>query len=277
MNKDKLKNKISKLSNGDNYLSAQLYQMFFFEQFLKRLSISPYRSNFILKGGLLMSSIVGKSERTTKDLDATLKGISLNKETVINIISNIISIDIDDGITFELIDVKDIREVDIYGGYRVNMYARMQTLRIYISIELTTGDKITPNEIECEYNCLFDNNSIPIFAYTLETIIAEKFHSVVVREGANTRMKDFYDIYILIKQKGKEIDFEILAEAIKNTFNHRSTNLDYSKIKESLQDLKENKILLNQWLKYQKSNTYANSITYDDLFDTLKLILGLLK
>ena len=196
-----------------------------------------------------MSSIVGKSERTTKDLDATLKGISLNKETVINIISNIISIDIDDGITFELIDVKDIREVDIYGGYRVNMYARMQTLRIYISIELTTGDKITPNEIECEYNCLFENNSIPIFAYTLE----------------------------LIKQKGKEIDFEILAEAIKNTFNHRSTNLDYSKIKESLQDLKENKILLNQWLKYQKSNTYANSITYDDLFDTLKLILGLLK
>ena len=160
MNKDKLKSIISKKANGNNNLSAQLYQMYFFEHILDRLSKSQYKNNIILKGGLLLSSIIGDDERTTKDMDATLKSLPLERENVIQIVNDILNIDLDDGITFKIEDVKDIREESEYGGFKINILAMMLTLKVYLAIELTTGDKITPREIEYNYNCIFENKKI---------------------------------------------------------------------------------------------------------------------
>ncbi len=238
MNKDKLKSIISKKVNGDNNLSAQLYQMYFFEHILDRLSKSKYKHNIILKGGLLLSSIIGVDVRTTKDMDATLKGLPLEREKVTQIVSDILSIDLADEIDFKIEDVKDIRQESEYGGFKINILATMSTLKVYLAIELTTGDKITPREIEYNYNCYFEDRKIPILAYTLETVIAEKYQTIIDRDIYNTRMKDFYDVYILIEENKEKINFKNLVMAIKNTFKNRETELNIEEIREQISNMK---------------------------------------
>jgi len=275
VNKDKLKNIISKKSNGDSNLSQQLYQMYFFEHILDRLSRSKYKHNIILKGGLLLASIIGNDERTTKDLDATLKSLPLEKESVKEIISNILNIDIDDNITYEIVDIKDIRQESEYGGFKLNILAKMDTLKVYLAIELTTGDKITPREIEYNYNSIFEDKKIPILAYTLETVIAEKYHAIIDRDVYNTRMKDFYDIYVLINYH-KEINTNNLILAIKNTFNSRNSILNVIDIKEELESLKTSTQLKRLWKNYQNTAPYSSDILFEDLFMPLNYITELL-
>lgn len=276
MNKDKLKSIISKKANGNNNLSAQLYQMYFFEHILDRLSKSQYKYNIILKGGLLLSSIIGDDERTTKDMDATLKSLPLERENVIQIVNDILNIDLDDGITFKIEDVKDIREESEYGGFKINILAMMLTLKVYLAIELTTGDKITPREIEYNYNCIFENKKIPILAYTLETVIAEKYETIIARDIYNTRMKDFYDIYVLIKDNKEKIDFKNLITAIKNTFKNRETELSISDIREQLDNMKTSKQLIKLWNNYQITAPYSSNISFESLFDSLEYITNIL-
>lgn len=205
MDKEKLKSIISNKAKGNSNLSAQLYQMYFFEHILERLSKSKYKHNIILKGGLLLSSIIGDDERTTKDMDATLKSLPLEKDNVIQIINDILSIDLEDGITFKIENVKDIRQENEYGGFKINILASMSTLKIFLAIELTTGDKITPREIEYKYISHFEDKTISILAYTIETVLAEKYQTIIVRDIYNTRMKDFYDIYILLKDNKEKL------------------------------------------------------------------------
>lgn len=276
MNTDKLKNIISKKANGDNILSAQFYQMYFFEHILDRLSISKYKHNIILKGGLLLSSVIGDDERTTKDMDATLKSLPLEREEVIKIIKEILSIDLDDGIDFKIEDVKDIRQESEYGGFKINILATMSTLKVYLAIELTTGDKITPREIEYIYNSHFEDKKIPIFAYTLETVIAEKYQTIIDRDIYNTRMKDFYDIYVLIKENKEKIDFKNLVLAIKNTFNNRKTELNVENIKKQLSNMKTSEQLIELWGKYQITAPYSSGIFFENLFDSLNYITSIL-
>jgi len=276
VNKDKLKSIISKKANGNNNLSAQLYQMYFFEHILDRLSKSQYKNNIILKGGLLLSSIIGDDERTTKDMDATLKSLPLERENVIQIVNDILNIDLDDGITFKIEDVKDIREESEYGGFKINILAMMLTLKVYLAIELTTGDKITPREIEYNYNCIFENKKIPILAYTLETVIAEKYETIIARDIYNTRMKDFYDIYVLIKDNKEKIDFKNLITAIKNTFKNRETELSISDIREQLDNMKTSKQLIKLWNNYQITAPYSSNISFESLFDSLEYITNIL-
>ncbi len=272
MNKDKLKNIISKKAAGNNNLSAQLYQMYFFEHILDRLSKSKYKHNIILKGGLLLSSIIGDDERTTKDMDATLKSLPLERENVETIISDILNVYVDDGITYEIVDIKDIRQESEYGGFKINILATMTTLKVYLAIELTTGDKITPREIEYNYNCIFEDKKIPILAYTLETVIAEKYQTIIDRDIYNTRMKDFYDIYILIKDNKEKIDFDNLILAIKNTFKNRETELNIKDIKEQLENMKSSEQLIRLWKNYQQTAPYSSNISFDNLFESLKYI-----
>ena len=193
--------------------------MFFFERILDRISKSKYKDNIILKGGLLLSSIIGEDMRTTKDMDATLKSILLEKENVLLIMNEILNIEVYDNVSFEIIDIKDIREDDEYGGFKINIVGKLNRLRVNMFIELTTGDIITPKEMIFYYNCIFEENKIPIFAYTVETIIAEKFQTIISRNIANTRLKDFYDLSILLDDKVKRYNKRILMEAIKNTFS----------------------------------------------------------
>lgn len=276
MNKDKLRNIISKKAKGDSILSGQLYQMFFFERILERLSKSDYKHNIILKGGLLLSSIIGDSERTTKDMDATLKSISLEKENIHNIFEEILNIRLDDDVLFEILDIKDIREEDEYGGFKVNVMATMGNLKIHLAVEITTGDKITPREIDYNYNSIFENKKIPILAYTTETVIAEKYHTIVTRGLLNTRMKDFYDIYILISKNKNIINIENLKNAIINTFKHRKTEIDILEIQETITEISKDKKMENLWKNYQKNAIYAKEIKFEELFESINFITSIL-
>ena len=175
MNSDKLKNIIYKKAHGNSDISQKFYQLFYFERILERISISNYRGQIILKGGLLLTSVIGDDERTTKDMDATLKGIPLTKNDVEKVFNEILNIDVDDGISFQIISIKDIRLDDEYGGFRLNILSKLGNNKTYVTIELTTGDVITPREMKYNYNCIFEDKKIPIMSYTLETILAEKF------------------------------------------------------------------------------------------------------
>ena len=201
MNSDKLNYIIKKKAKGNNNLAHHLHQMFFFEHVLERLEKSMYKNNIILKGGVLLSSIIGEDLRTTKDIDATLKSLPLNIDTIKNIFEEILSIDLDDNVHFEIVNIKDIRLDDEYGGFRINVKGTFDKIRTNFFIEITVGDIITPREIKYKYNSIFENREINIIAYTRETIIAEKFHSIISRNITTTRFKDFYDLYMLIVRK----------------------------------------------------------------------------
>lgn len=273
MNSDKLKSIISKKSNGNSDISMQLYQMFFFEKILDRVSVSKYKHNIILKGGLLLSSIIGEDMRTTKDMDASLRSITLEKENIYEIFNEILSIDLKDNTHFEIIDIKDIRAEDEYGGFRINVLGVFEQLKVNMFIEVSTGDVITPKEIEYKYKCIFEERKIPIFAYTIETILAEKFETIITRSVLNTRLKDFYDIYILFDEN---VNKEQLLSAIKNTFRNRETNIDIEEFKEVVDLIRNDKTMINNWIKYSNKFHYAKDISFDDIINKLDKIIELI-
>lgn len=209
-------------------------------------------------------------------MDATLKSMPLEKENIESIFKEILSIDLEDKVTFEILDIKDIREEDEYGGFKVNIVAGMENLKIHLAVEITTGDKITPKEIEYNYNSIFENKKIPILAYTTETVIAEKYQTIITRGILNTRMKDFYDIYILISKNKDIINIENLRIAIKNTFEHRKTEINILEIQEIITEIEKDKDMKNLWKNYQKNATYANEIKFEDLFESLNFITSIL-
>ena len=277
MNSDKLKSIISKKAHGNSDISQKFYQLFYFERILERISKSSYRGKIILKGGLLLTSIIGDDERTTKDMDATLKGIPLTKNEVEKVFNEILNMDIDDEVLFKIISIKDIRLEDEYGGFRLNILSKLDNNKTYITVELTTGDVITPREIKYNYNSIFEDKKIPIMSYTIETILAEKFQTVVNRGLLNTRLKDFYDIYILVNTKMSELSKENLINAIKNTFKRRKTSLDIDQINEIINDLISDNNMNSLWENAVSKNSYAKNIRFEDTIDAIKQIVEILE
>lgn len=273
----KLKNIVFKKSLGNNTISAQLYQMFFFERILERISISRYKDNIILKGGLLLSSIIGEDMRTTKDMDATLKSVLLDRSNILNIMNEILAIPLNDSVKFEIVDIKDIREEAEYGGFKINIVGMLEKLRVNMFVEFTTGDKITPKEIDYNYNSIFENKKIPILAYTIETILAEKFETIISRSIANTRLKDFYDVYILMSNYKEIISNDVLVEAVKNTFRKRETSINVDKITDVISLIKNDNVMKHYWEKYQSKFSFAQGINYNEIMDKLDYILLLLE
>lgn len=203
-----------------------------FERILERLSVSKYKYNFILKGGLLLSSIMGISSRTTMDMDATIKEININEEEFYKILNEILSIDINDNIKFIIKNSKPIKEDDDYGGFKFNILAIFDNLKVNLSIDIATGDIITPKEIEYSYKMMFEDKNLTIMTYNTETLIAEKFQTIISRNILNSRMKDYYDLYYLIKNEA--FSKNTLTQAIKNTFNKRDTRLESTSINKIL-------------------------------------------
>ena len=218
-----LKAKINNIAKKEKVLPQVVMQTYMLERLLERISISEYKDNFILKGGMLISSIVGIDNRSTMDMDTTIKGFKLNKENLENILQKIIKINIGDNINFKIISIENIREDDDYGGLRVHLQAYFDEMPIDLKIDVTTGDKITYKEINYQYNLLLEKRSIEIWTYNVETIIAEKYESIIKRSILNTRIIDFYDIYMLIHLDKKNIQNKVLAMAIKETGKHRGT------------------------------------------------------
>ncbi len=275
MNSDKLNDIIKKKSKGNNNLAHHLHQMFFFEHVLMRLEKSKYKDNIILKGGVLLSSIIGEDLRTTKDMDTTLKSLPLNIDSIKNIFGNILSIDINDNVNFEIASIKDIRLEDEYGGFRINVKGTFDKIRTNFFIEITTGDVITPREIEYQYNSIFENKKINIMAYTVETIIAEKFNSVISRNIISTRAKDFYDVYMLMNENN--INNENLIKAIKNTFNNRNTEYNINRFKEIIELLKESNSLKQVYFNYQNKLEYTKKVSFEDTIDAIIKIVNILE
>ena len=277
MNSDKLKNIISKKSYGNSDISQKFYQLFYFERILERISMSNYRGQLILKGGLLLTSIIGNDERTTKDMDVTLKGIPLTKNDIERVFNEILNIDVDDGVSFKIISIKDIRLEDEYGGFRLKILSKLDNNKTYITVELTTGDVITPREMKYNYNSIFEDKKIPIMSYTLETVLSEKFQTIVTRGLLNTRLKDFYDVYILINTKMNDLSKDNLIKAIENTFKRRETNIDIERFNEVIKDLSDDNNMNNLWNEYVSKNPYAKDIKYEDTIKAINEIINILE
>ena len=255
-------------------ISAQLVmQNYMLERLLERISLSEYKNNFIIKGGFLISSIVGLDTRTTMDLDTTIKGFTLTHKSIREIFKNICSIKIDDDIEFEVVDVSDIRETDDYPGIRVSLKANYPPIAVPLTVDVTTGDSITPREIEYTFPLLFDDRSIDILAYNLETILAEKIETVLSRGIANTRPRDYYDIYILYTLCRERCDFEIILKALEKTTEKRGSQKILVDYKEIISDIKISKELNDFWIKYQNNYDYAKEISFDEACNTISKIM----
>lgn len=273
MNGEKLKNKIKKRAKEIGAQPQELMQMYFFERLLYRISISRYKFNFILKGGLLLSAIIGDERRTTSDMDTMIKGIDIESDELLRIIQEIINIETDDNISFEIEKAKDIRIDDIYGGVNVKLIAKKDGLIVPLFIDITTKDPITPREIEFKYKSLFDDTYIKIMAFNKETIIAEKFETLIKDTETNTRAKDFYDLYIIIKDYWNDLDKINLIKAIQNTCKRRDSLYILDEIEERFDFIKESNILQNEWNKYKIAHLYAKDIEYADIMKNINLII----
>ena len=271
-NKDSLKAKASNLAKQTNIPNKYIIQNFMFEALLKRISNSNYKDKFIIKGGLLLSSIFGVNLRSTMDLDTTIKGLPLNKSTITKVITEIINIDLKDNITFEIENIKDIREEDLYSGYNVNLKADFDGLKTNLMIDITTGDIITYKEVEFNYTTLFDNDTINIMTYNYETIIAEKFESIISRNIDNTRMKDYYDLYMFVNLKWNDINKETLRKAIINTSKNRETLSYIENANDYINLIEDDSKLKLLWNNYQKNYEYAKDISFEDTIKSIKII-----
>ena len=273
MNITSVKTKINNKAKRLNLSPQDLMQMYFFERILYRISISEYKYNFIIKGGLLLSSMFEDESRTTQDMDTMLKVIEVSEKTLKKVLSDIFKIDAHDDLTFEILNFRKIKEEDLYGGYRVSIKAFIDTLSVNLKLDITTGDPIIPREIEYSYKCLIENGTIKIMAFSKYSIIAEKFETLIETLETDTRAKDFYDIYKLIDNK---IDKEKLYKAIYNTFKRRNTLYLLEDLTDRLNIIKESTTLREYWSNYQRKHYYAKNISYEDFTNSIESIINII-
>ena len=272
INIESIKGKIRSLAEKKNLKSQEVLQIYFFERFLERLSKSKYKNNFVIKGGFLISSLIGIENRTTMDMDTTIKGIALKEEKIKDIVEEIININVEDGIRFEIKDISYIREEDEYENFRISLIANVGKTKNPMKLDLTTGDAITPREIEYTYPCIFSKENIKIMAYLLETILSEKDETIIRRNIATTRMRDFYDLYTLYKLKKDEINYEILKEAVERTLNKRESWEIMQDYEEIIEDIKEDSYLRSLWEVYLSENKYIGDLSFDKVVDVVRIV-----
>lgn len=260
-----LKAYIKKMAAEKNISAQLVMQNYMLERLLERISVSKYQSNLILKGGFLISAIVGLDTRATMDLDTTIRGFDVTHDTVRRIFEEIGSAPIGDNVKFEVLNTSDIREGDDYPGIRVAMKANYPPLAVPLSVDVTTGDKITPRAIEYTFRLLFEDRTIKIMAYNLETVLAEKLETIVTRGIANTRPRDFYDIYILYQLRGHECDRSVLKSALAETASRRKSLAVMSNYKAVLNTIAESEQMKGFWRKYQTDFDYAKDIDFTDI------------
>ena len=267
-----LKAKIRNIAKLKNIPAQVILQNYMFERLLVRLAKSEYKDKFVLKGGMLVAAIVGLDNRATMDLDATLKSLPLTPEAITGALQQVCSIESDDDVTFEVGTVSPIRDDDIYGGYRIMLNAKYDTIVTPLSIDVSTGDAITPNPVEYTFSEIFDDEkSYCLWAYNIETVMAEKVETILRRGVFNTRPRDFYDAYILATTQ--KFDKALFAEALKATAAHRGTTEQISDIPTILKNIEESPELRAMWDKYRKQFAYAEGIEYDSIVEVLYKII----
>ena len=266
--------KSKKLAKDSGLTQLELYQRFMFERILERISVSKYNENFILKGGLLLSAMLGINSRSTRDMDISIKGIDVSQEKMLKILNEILSIDIDDKVKFEVVNITDIRADDEYGGNKYHLVGRLENLKVSLEIDISTGDEITPKELNFEYISIFDNKKINIGTYNIETILSEKVETILRRGKYNTRMKDYYDVYFFLTKLKNEINLEIFKQALNNTLRKREAFDYYNDYKQILNGLTNDERINNYWNTYKKKTKYAQNIEFNEIIKALEEFLG---
>ena len=264
-----LKAKIRNIAKAKNIPAQVILQNYMFERLLVRLAQSEYREKFVLKGGMLVAAIVGLDNRATMDLDTTLKNLPLTPEAIRTALESICAVPCDDEVSFAVGSISPIRDDDIYGGYRVMLDARYDTILAPLSIDVSTGDAITPHAVEFSFNEIFDDSkSFRLWAYNIETVLAEKVETILRRTVFNTRPRDFYDAYILATTQ--KYDKALFSRALQATAQHRGTTEQIDNVTGILQDIAESTALQAMWEKYRKQFAYAKDISFDQIVIVLR-------
>lgn len=268
-----LKAIIKNIAKKKNISAALVLQNYMLERFLERVSLSKYRDNYIIKGGFLIASMVGLDSRATMDMDATIKGYPVNEETIQKMIEDIIAVPVEDDITFRLKSIGEIREGDEYTDYRVALSADYEKMAVPLKLDIMTGDKITPREIEYSYKLMMEDRSISVLVYNLSTILAEKLETVVSRGDQNTRSRDYYDVFILTKLQAENIDMESLNTVLKATTEKRGSTELMRQYREIMQVVKNSDVMKRQWDNYRKDFDYASGIEFEETCDAVVAVM----
>lgn len=265
-----LKARIRTIAQQKGISAQSVLQSYMFERFLVRLSESSYKDNFILKGGLLVAAVVGIQQRSTMDMDISIKNYPLDEHNLGNAVSEICSIVIDDGVIFQLKKIELIHEKDLYGGFRVGLITHYDTIFTHLAIDFTTGDAITPKEILFSYKNIMENGSIGIWVYPIETILAEKVETILQRGEANTRPRDFHDIFLLVAQP---YDNLVFAEALRRTMEHRRTSYLLDETARRVATIESSIHLNSRWKTYAQTHPYAKEIQFGETIQSLHVLL----
>ena len=265
-----LKAKVRNLSGGDSQKAQTLIRNFMMERFLERIVLSQYRNSFILKGGMLVAAIVGLDTRATMDIDTTVKSLTLSKDNVIKIVEDIIAVEIPDGVQFRIAKVTDIMEEHDYPGIRVMLEATLDKMRQAVKIDISTGDIITPGAVEYSYRLMFEDRSISMWTYNLETLLAEKLETIMARGTANTRMRDFYDIYTISRQEG--FNKEVLKSAFLATSTKRNTTRQIPDIKNIIAKVASDDTMASQWENFRKESFFVGELSWNDVIESVKVL-----
>ncbi|MDD3524520.1 MAG: nucleotidyl transferase AbiEii/AbiGii toxin family protein [Candidatus Cloacimonetes bacterium] len=270
-----LKARINNYAKKHGIAAQVVLQNYMFERFLERLSKSEYKEKFVIKGGLLIATIVGLDIRSTMDLDTTLRNLVFTEEQITQTIQSICSVDLGDEINFTVVSVTPIRKDNRYGGFSVRMDAGYDGIRTPLSIDISTGDVLTPSAVHYEFDGMFDESvHISIWGYNIETVMAEKMETILSRGIFSTRPRDYYDIYIL--STTQTYDKALFWEALLATANHRESQAVLANKEGIFKNISESRDLRERWTKYQRKFPYAQNITYDEVIEILHSLLSTL-
>lgn len=261
---------VAKQNNADARILMRIYMM---ERFLERLAQSEYRDNFIIKGGILVTAMIGVAHRSTMDIDTSMKNLNLSAEDALRVVNQVKDIDLDDGVSFEVKDVSNIMDEMEYPGIRVTMNANVGRLITPLKIDISTGDVITPRAIEFNYDLLLEDRSISLWSYNLETILAEKLQTVLARGILNTRMRDFYDIRMLLDTYEDKVNKAVLKDAFAATCKKRGTDHLQEQAEEIIKIIEADEQLRVLWRAYQKKYSYAAEIDYASVISGVRKLM----
>jgi len=273
---EQLKGQIRSFAAKRNLQPQEVLQMYMFERVLERISKSPYKENFILKGGFLIASMVGIEGRTTMDMDTTVRGIDMQEDVIRRIIMEILEMDIGDGIRFDYTKIEPIREEDDYNNFRVYFVAHYGKIATDMKMDITTGDIITPGAIDYSYKTILDNDEIAVKAYNRATIIAEKYETIIRRNLGTTRARDFYDLYMFYKLYQDILDPEILRTAVMGTSKKRGSETELAERMDICDEMSQDQALRVLWENYKKNSHYTVPPSFDDVIRVVKEIGQLL-
>ena len=269
-----LKDKVRNISRGDNEVAKALIRIFMMERFLERVSLSKYKNNFILKGGMLVASIVGVDMRATMDIDTTVKALPLNEVDAERIITEICEIRLDDGVSFKITSVTNIMTDFEYPGIRMMLEATLDRMRQPIKLDISTDDIITPAAVEYEYKLMFEDRTISLLSYNMETLLAEKMQTIITRGLANTRMRDFYDVCGIARVNADKIDYSLLVEAFEATCKKRETVFSKLEIEDTLSKIENDKRLAEMWEQFRKKNFFVGDLQWREVLQEVLHIIG---